>query len=201
MLSADNVEVTEAQARKNLDARPGSFVRLRVRDTGEGMPPEVQTRIFEPFFTTKPLGQGTGLGLAMVFGIIQQHQGWIECESEPGEGTEFTILLPRSEKPATQRIAAAVSTEGGSETVLIVDDEPMIRELARAILQQHGYRVLLAEDGHLALELYQNRERPIDLVLLDLSMPTMSGRETLLHLRDRPGCMRRLCQRVCCGSD
>jgi PAS domain S-box-containing protein len=183
ILVADNVDVTEAQARKNLDARSGSFVRIRVEDTGEGMPPEIQTRIFEPFFTTKPLGQGTGLGLAMVFGIIQQHQGWIECESEPGEGTEFTFYLPRSEKQATQRAPAPVSTEGGTETVLVVDDEPMIRELARAILQHRGYRILTAEDGHVALEMYQNRQRPIDLVLLDLSMPTMSGRETLLHLR------------------
>src|SRR5437764_5499954 len=130
---------------------PGDCVRLRVRDTGLGMDDATVARIFEPFFTTKEVGKGTGLGLATVYGIVRQHQGAIECASEVGRGTTFTIYLPRAaaessavEAPTPAR--PAVRAPAGA-TVLLADDEPMIRQLGRTVLEQNGYRVILAEDG------------------------------------------------------
>jgi PAS domain S-box-containing protein len=184
ILEVGNVTLDDAQARRHLDARPGEFVQLCVSDTGHGIPPEVQPRIFDPFFTTKEPGKGTGLGLAMVFGIIKQHQGWIECESEIGKGTRFAIYLPRSQEPvlATATPSLAATPGGGDETILLVDDEAIIRNLGRTILQRYGYKVLLAEDGQDALDVYRRRKGEIDLVILDLTMPRLSGRDTLRQL-------------------
>jgi PAS domain S-box-containing protein len=184
-LETANRAVDERRARRHLEASRGEFVRLRVSDTGQGIPPEIRDRIFEPFFTTKGPGKGTGLGLAMVYGIVKQHQGWIECWSELTRGSRFDIYLPRAAVGATEPAAPAapVGANGGSECILLVDDEAVIRNLGRTILQRQGYEVLLAEDGQQALELYQ-RERPrIDLIILDLTMPNLSGRDTLRHLR------------------
>ncbi len=169
--------------RLHLEARPGEFVRLRVRDTGHGIAPEVKQHIFEPFFTTKEVGRGTGLGLAMVFGIVKQHHGWIDCESTIDVGTTFELYLPRhtQEAPA-EAIAAARPAAPGRETILLVDDEPMIRKLGSTILGHHGYDVLLAGDGVEALEVYQQHRGRIDLVILDLTMPRLSGRDTLKRL-------------------
>jgi CheY-like chemotaxis protein len=179
-----NVHVSLAEANVNIDARAGDFVRVRLADNGPGIPDDVRTRIFEPFFTTKPFGKGTGLGLAVVFGIIRQHQGWIECHSAAGHGTQFDIYLPRSTRPvAAQSPLPEVLPSAGSETILLVDDEPMIRELGRAILGNQGYRVLLAEDGAVAVNTYRQHIESIDLILLDLSMPNMSGKEALRHFR------------------
>jgi PAS domain S-box-containing protein len=185
LLEATNVVLDEAYTRLHLDARPGDFVRLHVCDTGQGIPPEVLPRIFDPFFTTKEPSKGTGLGLAIVFGIIQQHQGWIECHSVVNHGTRFDIYLPRSVEADPLASASLTSTlrYGGTETILLVDDEPLIRDLGRTILQQGGYRVLLAEDGKAALDLYRREREHIDLVILDLTMPQLSGRETLRKLR------------------
>jgi two-component system cell cycle sensor histidine kinase/response regulator CckA len=183
-LETANVILEEDHARLHVEARAGEFVRLRVRDTGQGIPPEIRPRIFDPFFTTKEPGKGTGLGLAMVFGIIKQHQGWIECQSEIGKGTDFDIYLPRFgdsiDKPAAP--IAEKTPNGGSETVLLVDDEAVIRNLGRTILQRYGYKVLLAEDGLAALEVYQQHLGTIDLVILDLTMPRLSGRDALRRL-------------------
>jgi PAS domain S-box-containing protein len=182
-IETSNQTIDENEARLHLDARPGEFVRLRVRDTGHGIPAEIKSRIFDPFFTTKGPGKGTGLGLAMVFGIVQQHQGWINCQSEVERGTCFDIYLPRSRETRPAAAAATPPTPGGgTETILLVDDEAIIRNLGRTILQRHGYQVLLAEDGRQAVELYQ-KEAHIDLVILDLTMPHMSGRDALQHLR------------------
>jgi hypothetical protein len=179
-----NVVVDGDYAQMHLEARPGEFVVLRVADTGHGIPPEIRQRIFEPFFTTKRPGQGTGLGLAMVFGIVKQHQGWIDCHSEINQGTRFDIYLPRfQEGAALVPEPAASQVNGGSETILVVDDEPMIRNLGRTILQRQGYDVLLAEDGQQAVEIYQREKKRIDLVILDLTMPRLSGRDTLRQLR------------------
>jgi len=183
-LAAASVVLDAEQARRRLDARAGDFVRLRVGDTGTGIPPEIRARIFDPFFTTKGPGKGTGLGLAMVFGIIKQHQGWIECHSEVGRGTHFDIFLPRTggtPRPATPP-ALPEPIVGGCETILVVDDEAVIRNLGRTILQRYGYRVILAEDGLEAVELYRRQAGQIDLVLLDLMMPRLSGRDTLREL-------------------
>src|SRR5262249_3793989 len=167
----------------HLDARPGAYVRLRVTDTGHGMTPEVRQRIYEPFFTTKETGKGTGLGLAMVFGIIKQHRGWIECESSPGRGTCFDIYLPRHaepQAPAVERRADAVPT--GHETILLVDDEALVRNLGQKVLESWGYKTLAAEDGLRAIELVRSKAHAIDLVILDGSMPRLSGRDTLAEL-------------------
>jgi hypothetical protein len=133
-------------------------VCLEVRDTGHGIPPAVLPRIFEPFFTTKESGRGTGLGLAMVFGIIQQHRGWVECHSEVNRGTRFTVYLPRSPEELADEPAVVPARDGRagrreSETILFVDDAPFLRTLGREMLQRHGYRVLVAEDGRHAVEM------------------------------------------------
>jgi PAS domain S-box-containing protein len=184
-IETDNVIVGADYVQLHLEARPGEFVRLRVSDTGQGMPPEIRSRIFEPFFTTKRPGEGTGLGLAMVFGIVKQHQGWIDCESEIGQGTRFDIYWPRF-LPGGGVLAEAgplPAANGGNETVLLVDDEEVIRSLGRTILQRHGYEVLVAEDGQQAVEIYQREGGRIDLVILDMTMPRLSGRDTLRQLR------------------
>jgi PAS domain S-box-containing protein len=182
-LETANVALDEQDAREHPQGRAGEYVRLRVCDTGTGIAPDVLPRIFEPFFTTKEPGKGTGLGLAMVFGIVQQHQGWVECSSAVGRGTCLDIYLPRDAAAAGPAAAEAPPelTEG-SETVLVADDEPLLRDLARAILEGQGYKVALAGDGVEAVESYR-RERS-DLVVLDLTMPRLSGREALRHLRE-----------------
>lgn len=188
-LETVNTVVEDDYRRLHLGARAGEFVRLRVRDTGCGIPEEVLPRIFDPFFTTKEPGKGTGLGLAMVFGIITQHRGWVECHSAVGSGTHFDIYLPRSlaeGRPPSP--AAAPTPQGGKETILLVDDEGIIRSLGRTILQQYGYRVLLAEDGLEAVDIYRKEGAAIDLVILDINMPRLSGGDALQHLsRLNPG--------------
>jgi CheY-like chemotaxis protein len=184
-LEAENIVLDEEYARLHLEARAGEFVRLRVSDTGTGIPPEVRARIFEPFFTTKEPGKGTGLGLAMVFGIVKQHQGWIDCYSEVGQGTRFDVYLPRGRSGATVPVPGATQPpRRGHETVLLADDEVMIRKLGQAILRHYGYEVLLAEDGEQAVELYARRRADIALVILDLTMPRLSGRDAFRRLRE-----------------
>lgn len=174
-----NGVLDEEYAGRHGEARAGEFVRLRVEDNGQGMPPEVRQRIFEPFFTTKDAGRGTGLGLSMVFGIIRQHKGWIDCYSEVNRGTQFDIYLPRFQ-PAEETVQVPAHSEtphGGHETILLVDDEPMIRTLGQNILQSYGYEVVLAEDGARAVEIYRRDGQRIDLVILDLTMPGLAGRD------------------------
>jgi CheY-like chemotaxis protein len=157
------------------EAHTGHFVRLEMSDTGCGMPPNVRARIFEPFFTTKEPGKGTGLGLATVFGIVKQHAGWIEVASELKRGTTFTIFFPASdEAPALAASAPAVATSaatGGSETVLVVEDEWVLREMARDFLTDTGYRVLEAGSGREALQVWGQHRSEIDLLLTDMKMP------------------------------
>jgi two-component system cell cycle sensor histidine kinase/response regulator CckA len=185
LLETENVEADPEFVRRHAEARPGQFVRLRVSDTGQGIPEEIQSRIFEPFFTTKGPDKGTGLGLSMVFGIVKQHQGWIECSSTPGRGTTFDVYLPRcsGERPAVVSFPTTPPLRpNGKETILLVDDEDMIRNLCRLFLEQAGYQVILAEDGQKAVELFRREHSRIDLVILDLSMPRLSGRDTLGRL-------------------
>ena len=166
-----------------------SYVALQVSDNGPGMEDQVRERIFEPFFTTKEVGKGTGLGLATVYGILQHHQGWIECQSEVGKGTTFTLYLPVAAVsiPAVTGQASA-PTIGGSETLLVIDDDPSVRRSMVQLLLHLGYEVLEAAHGLQGLEIAGAHAGHLDLVLLDLSMPGLSGREVLGQLQARdPG--------------
>lgn len=160
------------------------YVRLSVEDTGSGMTDQVKARIFEPFFTTKGVGKGTGLGLAMVFAIVKQHRGWIECRSELGRGTRFDIYFPRTTvatRPDPTPTTIPTTAHTGRGTVLVADDEPSVRRLVTLILERSGFTVLEAEDGHEAVEIYKREGHHIDVVLLDLTMPRLSGQEAF-HL-------------------
>ncbi len=170
----------------HVEARAGDFVRLRVQDSGPGVPAELRQRIFEPFFTTKANGKGSGLGLAIVFSIVKQHRGWIVCASAPERGTSFDIFLPRcgADAPLPEQTVAAQAALSQA-TILLVDDESMIRQLTRTILAKAGYEVLLAEDGEQAVELYDAHHERIALVILDAIMPRLSGREALRELAGR----------------
>jgi two-component system, cell cycle sensor histidine kinase and response regulator CckA len=165
------------------------YVAIAVKDTGIGMDPATRERMFEPFFTTKQGSSGTGLGLSTVLGIIEQSGGQIDVQSEPGEGAEFTIFLPAytGSEPALGTIKRPVA-QGGSETLLLVEDEPTIRASVRRLLEWHGYRVLEAENGREALRIYDENAEAVDLVLTDLVMPEMGGNELVQLLRIRnPG--------------
>lgn len=167
------LEIDPLSARRNPEARPGSFVRMTFEDTGCGMSPETLSRVFEPFFTTKDVGKGSGLGLASVYGIVKQHQGWIEVESRLGAGTTFRIYLPCAAAPeqASAQTQPNESVPGGCETILVVEDEPALRGLVKKILKLHGYEVLVAANGREALEVWDHKGNQIDLLLTDLVMP------------------------------
>ena len=172
--SSDNVMI----AGPTSSLPPGRYVRVRVADTGAGMPPDVAARAFEPFFTTKPKGEGTGLGLATVYGIVTEAGGDVQITSEPGQGTCFILLLPATEGPLHTDEPVATTRRGSSgETVLICEDEPAIREVTRRLLARHGYEVLLAEDGMDAIRLARTREGPLDLLLTDVVMPQVLGKD------------------------
>ena len=174
------VDVNDEHVRRHPEARAGRFVCVSKGDTGVGIPPENLSRIFEPFFTTKEVGKGTGLGLATVYGIVKQHQGWVEVESTVGKGTTFRIYIPcvgedqaAGEKPTTQVIVC-----GGTETILLAEDEKPVRELVARILERHGYKVLQAGAGAEAVEIWRAHKDGIHLLLTDLIMPgNMNGRE------------------------
>jgi GAF domain-containing protein/DNA-binding response OmpR family regulator len=174
-----NVDLDAAYVRQHVGARPGPHVMLAVGDTGTGMTPEVQAHIFEPFFTTKGPGKGTGLGLATVYGIVKQSEGYIEVDTEPGRGTRVKVYLPRvDEAPApTTPKATLAQRSHGTETILLVEDEEEVRALARDILRAHGYTVLEAQHGGEALLTCERHPGPIQLMLTDAVMPQMSGRE------------------------
>ena len=173
-VSADTIYINAEAARSTPEMREGQFVRLSVADTGCGISPEVLPRIFEPFFTTKPVGKGTGLGLATVYGITRQHHGWVEVESAINQGTTFHVLLPAiadakpEPKPAPPKPRPS---EGGGETILVVEDEPDLRDLVSQVLESRGYKVVSAGSGAEALETWAKRSGNIDLLLTDMVMP------------------------------
>ncbi len=172
-----NVELDEAFTRQHVGASPGPHVMLTVRDTGVGMDAETKARIFEPFFTTKGIGQGTGLGLATVYGIVKQHGGYISAESEPGSGTTFAIYLPRVEESATMMENTAAPAAPGSETILVVEDDQEVRTVACEILRSRSYVVLEAATPDKALNICEHYPGPIQLLLADVVMPGMNGYE------------------------
>ena len=171
----------------------GHMVVLEIADTGDGMDEATRRRVFDPFFTTKAPGQGSGLGLSTVFGIIHQNHGHVRVDSRLGEGSVFQVFLPAMTEEATVVPTEADEEEAvprGTETVLLVEDESLVRSLAAAIMEQYGYQVLLAEDGPSALALFEGRSQGIDLVLTDVIMPRMSGVELAEQLRDRAPAIR-----------
>lgn len=196
-LISGNRVLSAADLRSHPEIAPGEFVCLSVEDEGGGMSPEVQAKIFEPFFTTKEPGKGTGLGLATCFGIVKQLGGWIDFRSALGEGTRFDIYLPRSAAAESGDSAAVVAGPGSDpgltpsrsgETILLVDDEALVRRIGRTLLTKLGYHVLEAADGLEALEMCRTHGDEIRLVLLDLTMPNLTGKETFGRIREsHPG--------------
>jgi PAS domain S-box-containing protein len=185
-VETDNVELDEEYASRHADARPGPYVMLAVSDTGIGMDEGVRSHIFEPFFTTKEPGTGTGLGLATIYGIVKQSNGNIEVYSEPGRGATFKIYLPRVDKAAERVVAAAPPGEQrGSETILLVEDDEMVRTLTCELLKEWGYTVLEARHGEDALDISQRYHGPIHLLLTDVVMPRMGGRDLASRLYTR----------------
>ncbi|MGD9161003.1 MAG: response regulator [Desulfobacteraceae bacterium] len=162
---------------------PGDYVKISISDTGVGMDEVTKEKIFDPFFTTKEMGRGTGLGLASVYGIIKNHSGIINVSSKKGEGTTFNVYLPASKKevPKTRKISENFLL--GTETILIVDDEPTIVNIGKALLERLGYQVIVAESGMEAIKLYERKNSKIDIVILDMIMPVMGGEETYKHLK------------------
>jgi CheY-like chemotaxis protein len=181
-----NATLSEPEACGPAKAPPGEYISLSVSDTGVGIPSVNLPRIFEPFYTTKEAGKGSGMGLAMVYGIVKNHGGWIDAQSEPGRGTTFRILLPAlQEKPAPPPMdpPRPELPAGGTETILFVDDEEALRSLATATLGSLGYRILTARNGFDALARYEQDRGEIALVVLDLIMPEMGGVETFRRIR------------------
>lgn len=192
VLSTRNRTLKESDLRAHPETAPGDFVCLVVEDEGEGIPYEIQKKIFEPFFTTKEPGKGTGLGLATSFGIVKQLGGWIDFNSVPGEGTRFEIFLPRS--AAAEAVDNSVLLPGPGcrglaessrhEKILLVDDEALVRRIGRTLLSKLGYEIIEAADGLEAVEVCRSRAGEIDLVLLDLTMPRMTGKETFARIHE-----------------
>jgi CheY-like chemotaxis protein len=188
-IQTQNTVVDESHRRGQQFIRPGRYVMLTVSDTGMGMDKETQSRIFEPFFTTKEKGKGTGLGLSTVYGIVKQSGGYVIVQSEKGQGSSFHIYLPQAQG-AAEKLPAPVADAalGGTETILLVEDEESVRQLVRDTLVSKGYHVLEAESGELGLGAAANYNENIDLVITDVVMPGMGGRELVKQLvHKRPG--------------
>jgi signal transduction histidine kinase len=185
-LACKEVTVEPESVKPDTDARAGRFMRFTVSDTGCGIDAEGLTHLFEPFYTTKEAGKGTGLGLATVFGIVKQHQGWIEVQSQVNVGTTFTLYFPVSSEPVQKPSEPLEPTtqSAGTETILLAEDEPALREMVEEILRLQGYRVLTAASGPAALEVWHREERRIDLLLTDMVMPGgMMGTDVAAELR------------------
>ncbi len=190
LIECSNTVLDQNYCKRYLDVLPGKYVRLKISDNGIGMDAQTLEHIFEPFFTTKKTGQGTGLGLAMVYGIVKNHGGHITCDSEPAKGTTFNIYFPAIAE--TQRQEAIQSSEiehilRGNETILLVDDEDYLRNLGQRMLTKFGYSVLTAPDGETAVRIYREKGTKISLVILDLIMPGIGGKKCLdLILKENP---------------
>jgi CheY-like chemotaxis protein len=187
IIRTENAEIDTAFAREHPGSIPGKYVILVVADTGTGMDPETQAQIFEPFFTTKGRDKGTGLGLATVYGVVKQSNGYIDVESVKGKGSVFTIYLPRVEEEsiAMHKSSPEPMTMRGSETILLVEDSEPLRRLAELFLKENGYHVLVAADGSEAQQVAAQISSPIQLLLTDVVMPGINGR--VLAERLAPG--------------
>jgi CheY-like chemotaxis protein len=198
-LRLEHCVLDEGEVQGKAERQAGRFLRLAVEDTGIGMDQEILTHIFEPFFTTKGLGQGTGLGLATVYGIVKQHGGWIEVESEVGRGTRFQVYLPAADAAATAAAAVPATpvVRGRGEVVLLVEDEENLRAAMLATLQHHGYEVFEAANGADALQVWAARRGEFDLLVSDMVMPgNISGRE----LAERLGAEKPTLKTIICSG-
>ena len=183
-------DISDAEAARLGLTRQGAYVVIKVSDTGQGMDQATIDKVFEPFFTTKELGKGTGLGLSVVYGIIKDHDGGIAISSQPGVGSEFTVLLPmiNSEATSAETGFQTAKPEGGTETILFAEDEKAVRELYTSALRHNGYTVIEAVDGKEAVRLFHDQATAIDLVISDLVMPNMHGKKALETIREtHPG--------------
>jgi CheY-like chemotaxis protein len=187
-LDTENVDADDAYVSARAGLAPGRYVRLRVSDTGTGMTPDVAARAFEPFFTTKPKGQGTGLGLATIYGIVTGAGGHVQIYSEPGLGTTFTVLLPATDAPMPELADRREPRRGHGETILVVEDEAAMLEVTRRLLEGGGYEVLTARGGEGALRIAAGHPGEIHLLLTDVVMPGMLGKEVAVKVSElRPG--------------
>jgi len=190
-IRTEKATILQAYVRRHPEARPGEFACLTVSDTGSGIAAEHLPRIFEPFFTTKEVGRGTGLGLATVYGIVKQHQGWVEVASQVNVGSTFRVYLPAIDAPLStaDEPEPEANPARGTETILLVEDDAAVRSLTRRLLESFGYQVHEASTGREAFERYKNDLATIDLLLTDLVMPGgLNGRELAERLRLlRPG--------------
>jgi two-component system cell cycle sensor histidine kinase/response regulator CckA len=186
-LKTRNQTILEDEEDLSRGERAGDFVVISVADDGAGIPADVIEKIFEPFFTTKEQGKGTGLGLATSFGIVQQHGGWLHCQSQVGKGTIFDIFLPRQEAEKVRKVKIEGMVAGGDETILLIDDESMVRAVAEGFLKFSGYKILEAENGLEGLRMLKEHGSEIDLVLLDMTMPYLTGDETFARIRKEIG--------------
>jgi two-component system cell cycle sensor histidine kinase/response regulator CckA len=185
VLTFKTANVTDKDMKDRLyRAKPGNYVQLTVTDTGKGMDKETMERIFDPFFTTKEMGRGTGLGLASAYGVVKGHGGYIDVDSEKGIGSTFRIYLPASGKRVEKAVKTTMEVRKGTGTVLLVDDEDVILEVGKDLLEAMGYRVLLAGDGKVAVEVYGKNRDVIDIVILDMVMPNMGGGEAYDRIRE-----------------
>ena len=177
LIETRNAELDDSYVRDHVPVQPGRYVMLAVSDTGTGMSAETMSHVFEPFFTTKEAGKGTGLGLATVYGIVKQSGGYVWCYSELGQGTTFKVYLPRVDAPVDRHPARGPSRpKHGSETVLLVEDEGVLRALTRRVLEKHGYTILEAATADAAAALACDHASPIHLLLADVVLPGASGR-------------------------
>ncbi|MGA8280457.1 MAG: ATP-binding protein, partial [Desulfobacterales bacterium] len=184
-LETDNIRLDKDYIdTKPFSTKPGLYVKISITDTGIGMDQKIQQRIFEPFFTTKEVGQGTGLGLASAYGIIKNHGGFITCYSEVGVGSTFNIYLPAHATKDTQPVKVVEEAVGGTDTILLIDDEKMIIEVGRRMIESLGYAVVAAGKGDEALTLYRKRQDHIDLIILDMIMPYMGGKEVFNRIKE-----------------
>ncbi len=182
-LNSENI-ILDGSYVKPYKVEPGRYVKISVTDTGVGIDPETQKRIFEPFFTTKEMGRGTGLGLASVYGIIKSHGGYINVYSELDQGTTFTIYLPASGKEVMEDEAASIAIIKGTGTILLIDDEKMILDVGRELLEELGYTVVPVMGGQQAIDVFEKDHDKVDLIIMDMIMPGMSGGETFDRLKE-----------------
>ena len=184
IISTDRVEINGEYIKAYGYGKPGSYALLSVEDTGTGMDEKTRERIFEPFFTTKEVGKGTGLGLSMVYGIVKQHDGYINVYSEPGRGTTFKILLPLIQSRVEElRPEDLTKVKGGTETILIGEDDKQVRSLLKEVLSNRGYHIIEAVDGDDALKVFHKNKDNIHLLILDVIMPKKNGKEVYEEIK------------------